>query len=85
MSKLAKYTGRYGKDSPVLAVELRGERLFARTSDREYALTALSATRFRCAEASVYAEGTSATFSIDARGRVTGVAFDDGPELARLK
>jgi tetratricopeptide (TPR) repeat protein len=81
--ELAKFAGRYG-DATVFVVQQRGERLFGRTADREYALAPLSATRFRLNENNVYASGGSVEFRIDARGRVTGLKFgNDGPELAR--
>jgi len=82
---LARYAGRYGNGATLLTVELRGERLYATTLEKEYLLTATTATRFRCREDSVYSDGVGVEFKSDARGRVTALAFDNGPEYARLK
>jgi hypothetical protein len=82
--ELAKFAGRYG-DAAVFVIQQRGERLYGRSADREYALLPLSATRFRLAENNVYSSGGSLEFRIDPRGRVTGLVFGDGgPELTRL-
>jgi predicted alpha/beta superfamily hydrolase len=80
-SDLAKFTGRYGTTSVVFEIELDGDELVAKTSEREYELIAQSATTF------AYSGSSSGTLSFrtDDRGRVTGLAFANGPELAKLR
>ena len=78
-AELAKFVGGYGTSAVLFEVERRGDRIIGRTSDREYELTALSATSFESSA------GTAA-FRVDDRGRVTGVEFQNGGvKLAKVK
>ena len=75
---LAKYVGGYGTSAVVFEIGRRGDEIFGRTTEREYELNALSAATFEYS-------GGSLSFRTDDRGRVTGLKFQNGPELARLR
>jgi hypothetical protein len=81
---LAKFAGGYGTSAVIFEVELRGDRLVGKTSEREYELEPRSARTFQYAENNVYTSGGTVSFHVD-DGRVTGLAFTDGPELAKLR
>lgn len=83
---LANYVGGYGTSTIVFEIERRGDKLFGRTSEREYELDAVSVTKFRYSENNVYSSGGTISFRTDDRGRVTGLVFDSGgAELAKLR
>jgi predicted alpha/beta superfamily hydrolase len=83
---LAKYVGGYGTSSVVFEIERNGDKISGKTSERQFELSALSATKFRFSEYSnVYAEESVVSFRTDARGRVTGLVFEGGGELAKLR
>jgi predicted alpha/beta superfamily hydrolase len=77
-AELARFVGGYGTSAVLFEVERRGDRIFGRTSDQEYELTALSATSFE-------SNAGTLAFAVDDRGRVTGVEFQNGAlKLAKL-
>jgi len=83
---LAKYIGGYGASSVVFEIERRGDKISGKTSEQQFELEALSATKFRFSEHSnVYADDGVVSFRTDARGRVTGLVFEGGGELAKLR
>jgi predicted alpha/beta superfamily hydrolase len=79
---VAKFVGGYGTSTVVFEIERRGDEIVGKTSEAEYELEALSATTFSYA-------GTNSTgvvaFRTDDRNRVTGLWFQDGAELAKLR
>ena len=83
---LAKYIGGYGGSSVVFEIERNGDKILGKTSEQQFELWALSATKFRISEHSnVYADEGVVSFRTDARGRVTGLVFEGGGELAKLR
>ncbi|MET0656919.1 MAG: hypothetical protein ABW110_02030 [Steroidobacteraceae bacterium] len=83
---LAKYIGGYGTSNVVFEIERRGDKISGKTSEQQFELEALSATKFRFSEHSnVYADDSVVTFRTDARGRVTGLVFEGGGQLAKLR
>lgn len=83
--ELAKYVGGYGASSVVLEIEQRGDTLLGKTSQREYELQVVSGATFQYSENNVYTNGGSLTFRTDTRGRVTGLEFQNGPKLEKLR
>ena len=78
---LAKFVGGYGASAVVFEVEQRGDGLLGKTADQAYELNAVSATAFACSDCRV-----TASFQIDARGKVTGLEFGNGgAKLAKLR
>ncbi len=63
---LAKYIGGYGASSVVFEIERRGDKISGKTSEQQFELEALSATKFRFSEHSnVYADdGVSLKYSL---------------------
>ena len=83
---LAKYVGGYGTSAVLFEIERRGDGIVGKTAEKEYELEALSGTRFHWSERNVYSNGGTVSFRADSRGRVTGLAFENGgAELKRLK
>ena len=83
---LARYIGGYGGSSVVFEIERRGDKIAGKTSEQQFELEALSATKFHFSEHSnVYAEDGVVSFRTDARARVTGLVFEGGAELAKLR
>jgi len=83
---LAKFIGGYGASSVVFEIERHGDKISGKTSEQHFELFALSATKFRLSEHSnVYADDRVVSFRTDARGRVTGLVFEGGGELAKLR
>jgi uncharacterized protein len=78
---LAKFVGGYGTTGVVFGIELDGDELVGKTADSEYELDAQSATTFTYSGPS---RGT-VSFRTDDRGRITGLEFSNGPELAKLR
>ena len=83
---LAKFVGGYGTSAVVFRIELRGDKIFGKTSEREYELNTLSGTSFAYSENNVYSSDGIVSFRTDGRGRVTGLEFQNGgAKLAKLK
>jgi hypothetical protein len=82
---LAKYVGGYGISAVVFEIEQRGDKIIGKTSEREYDLDAQSATTFSYTENNVYSSGGTVSFRTNERNRVTGLVFQDGAELAKLR
>jgi hypothetical protein len=82
---LSKFVGGYGTSTVIFEVERRGDQIIGRTSEGEYTLSALSGTVFNYSDRNVYTSGGVVSFRTDGRGRVTGLMFQNGPELAKLR
>jgi tetratricopeptide (TPR) repeat protein len=79
---VAKFVGGYGTSTVVFEIERRGDEILGKTSEAEYELAALSATTF--SYSGINSNGVFA-FRTDDRNRVTGLVFQNGPELAKLR
>jgi hypothetical protein len=80
---LAKFVGGYGTSAVVFEIERRGDKIFGKTSEREFDLNAVSGTTFSY---DAYSSGGTVSFRTDDRGRVTGLKFQNGgAELAKLR
>jgi tetratricopeptide (TPR) repeat protein len=84
-SDLSKYVGGYGTSAVVFEIERRGDQLIGKTSQREYELSVLSSTTFSYSENNVYSSSGIVSFRTDDGGSVTGLMFQNGPELAKLR
>jgi len=83
---LAKFVGGYGTSAVVFEIELRGDKLFGKTSEGEYELDELSRTTFHYSSNNVYSSGGTVSFRANDRGHVTGLEFQNGgAELAKLR
>ena len=63
----------------------RGDKIVGKTSESEYELDALSGTTLQYSGNNAYAGSGTVSLRTDDRGRVTGLKFQNGAELAKLK
>jgi len=82
---LAKFVGGYGTSAVVFEIVQRGDKIVGKTSQSEYELDALSGTALQYSGNNAYAGSGTVSLRTDDRGRVTGLKFQNGAELAKLK